>query len=54
MATLDVERVEEALRRLISDIDYDTHKSLDSDEETGEDHYPDLADDFMEYYEATA
>jgi hypothetical protein len=55
MAQLDPERVEKALRELISrDVDYDTHKYLECDEDEGKDHYPELADSFIDYYEADA
>jgi hypothetical protein len=43
-------RVERALRSLISDLDYDIHKSLESDEETGLDSYPDLTAEFISFY----
>ncbi|MEQ4566216.1 hypothetical protein [Paenarthrobacter sp. CAP02] len=51
MSNLDPARVDRALRLLISDIDYDTHKSLENDEETGEDSYPELVQDFIISYE---
>lgn len=35
--------VEAALRLVLSELDYDLHKSIESDEETGEDNYPLLA-----------
>ena len=43
---IDVKKVESALRSLISDLDYDMHKYLERDEETGEDHYPEIAENF--------
>lgn len=46
------EAVEAALRILMSHVDYDTHKYLECDEEGGSDHYPELAADFIGYYEA--
>lgn len=49
---LNPEHVEEALSRLIADLDYDTHKYLLCDEETGEDRYPELAADFIAEYKA--
>ena len=48
---LDPGSVEEALRHLIADVDYDTHKYLECDEDEGRDHYPDLAKDFARYYQ---
>lgn|GEM_PF-4122640 len=42
-AFLDDDPLEERLRTLIADLDYDLHKSLEADEETGEDRYPELA-----------
>ena len=47
---VDASAVESALRHLISDIDYDTHKSIEADEETGEDGYPELTESFIDYY----
>lgn len=52
MATLIHSRVDAALRALISDLDYDLHKNIECDEETGEDGYPDLVDEFVETYYA--
>ena len=49
-SVLDGKAVETALRDLISDLDYDLHKQLESDEETGEDAYPPLADAFRYFY----
>lgn len=48
--TLDRARVIRTLRYLIADLDYDLHKDLKSDEWTGEDHYPEIADKFIEHY----
>lgn len=48
---LDHAKVEAALRTLIGDLDYDIHKNLESDEESGEDRYPDLAAEFIGLYE---
>jgi len=39
-----------ALRRLISYLDYDLHKSIECDEETGDDNYPLYAEGFIRYY----
>lgn len=47
---LDVERVSSALQSIVSDVDYDLHKNLIWDEETGKNHYPELADDFVALY----
>lgn len=52
--SLDPERVEAALRELIAHVDYDTHKYIECDEETGEDRYPELVEDFIQYYEEAA
>jgi hypothetical protein len=37
----------EALKQIISDLDYDIHKSLECDEEDGTDRYPALAERFI-------
>lgn len=51
---LDLKKVEATLREFISgEVDYDIHKQFEHDEETGEDSYPDLAERFIEIYEAT-
>jgi hypothetical protein len=50
---LDPKRVDTALRDLISRLDYDTHKYLECDEDNGEDHYPELVEEFIDYYDAT-
>ena len=42
--------VEEALKCVIADVDYDTHKQLECDEEDGEDRYPALAERFTKLY----
>lgn len=47
---LDPERVDHALRHLIALLDYDIHKSLESDEQTGEDSYDDQVRIFIEAY----
>lgn len=49
---LDPQRVDKALRELISRLDYDTHKYLECDEDNGEDRYPDLTEEFIGYYES--
>ncbi|KQO98337.1 hypothetical protein [Leifsonia sp. Leaf264] len=51
-APIDRARAEKALRRTIAELDYDIHKSLESDEETGEDTYADWVDVFIDAYEA--
>lgn len=48
---LDPERVDAALRKLISLLDYDTHKYLECDEDNGEDRYPELVAQFIDSYE---
>ena len=48
---MDETKVEAALRQLIAHVDYDTHKYIECDEDDGEDHYPELAQDFMRYYD---
>lgn len=48
---LDHAKVEAALRTLIGDLDYDLHKHLQEDEESGVDRYPDLAAEFIGLYE---
>jgi hypothetical protein len=49
---LDPKRVDKAFRKLIRRVDYDTHKYIECDENSGKDRYPELAKDFIEYYEA--
>ena len=41
------EQLESALRLFISGIDYDIHKGYESDEETGEDTYWEVTEDFL-------
>lgn len=48
---LDREAVDKALRTVITWVDYDLHKSLERDEETGEDMYGEHVDRFIEVYE---
>ncbi len=45
------ERVETALRHTIATLDYDLHKSLECDEQTGEDTYDEVTNTFLEYFE---
>jgi len=52
--SLDPKRVEKALRELIANVDYDTHKYIECDEDEGLDHYPELAADFIDYYNETS
>lgn len=47
---VDEARVDYALRRVIERLDYDLHKSLECDEEGGEDTYPEWVDVFVEAY----
>lgn len=49
---LDPQRVDKALRELISRLDYDTHKYLECDEDNGEDRYPELVEEFIDYYDS--
>lgn len=44
--------VESALRTLMADLDYDLHKALECDEETGHDWYPGHAAVFAEALQA--
>ena len=39
--------LEKQLRAFVSDLDYDIHKNLECDEETEEDRYPELAENFL-------
>lgn len=48
---LDAARVERALRKVIAHLDYDLHKGLESDEETGEDTYGEVVARFVAAYE---
>lgn len=45
------ERVEAALRHTIATLDYDLHKSLESDEQTGEDTYDQVTGIFLDHFE---
>lgn len=47
-------QVEKALMHVISHIDYDQHKQLLSDEETGENTYGEWVDEFINAYNAAA
>jgi len=47
---LDPVRVQHALRKLITDLDYDLHKQIECDEETGDDSYPILVEGFINDY----
>ena len=47
---LDPELVEVALRAVIIEEDYDMHKYLECDEESGENRYPELVDTFIWAY----
>ncbi len=51
MSTLEPKFIEHALRALISDLDYDIHKSIDSDDEDSDTTYDDLVNDFIVAYE---
>ena len=51
MTQLDPAVVEAALRKFIADVDYDIHKAYESDEETGEDTYDELAETFIHYFQ---
>ena len=51
---LDHKKVEAALRKIIAQVDYDTHKYIECDEDSGEDRYPDLAAEFIGLYEVGA
>lgn len=52
--SLDPKRVDAALRATINDLDYDLHKSIECDEETGEDSYPILVEGFINDYNETS
>ena len=51
MSRLNPKRVEAALRSIVADMDYDLYKELASDEETGENHFPEYVADFIKIYE---
>ncbi|MEW1551397.1 hypothetical protein [Streptomyces tsukubensis] len=46
VAPPSVDDVESALRHFMAHQNYDQHKTLERDEETGENHYPQVARDF--------
>lgn len=48
---LDREAVDKALRTVLAWVDYDLRKSLERDEENGEDTYAEHVDRFMAAYE---
>ena len=45
---VNVADVEEALRSLLADLEYDLHKATEEHEETGEDGYPALAEQMFD------
>lgn len=49
--TLNPEAVDAALRQVIAHADYDLHKAIERDEETGEDTYAEHVDRFIKEYE---
>lgn len=50
-SALDPDVLEATLRSFISDLDYDLHKSIDEDEETNENRYPEQVEAFLAAYE---
>lgn len=48
--SLDRAAVDAALRRVVEFLDYDLHKQLERDEETGEDMYAEHVDRFITEY----
>lgn len=52
MNELNSSAVDYALRRVIALLDYDLHKALEHDEETGEDTYDGPVEQFISSYEA--
>ncbi len=52
MAELNKHAVRSALEDCMCSLDYDLHKSIECDEETGEDGYPELTDYFITCYQA--
>lgn len=50
MSELDPGRVDAALRHVISNLDYDIHKALERNEETGEDTYHEIVEQFTVAY----
>lgn len=51
LAPLDRKAVDAALRTVMTWVDYDLHKSLERDEETGQDTYGEHVDRFIATYE---
>lgn len=51
MTRLDPEAVGAALRKVIEFADYDLHKQIECDEETGEDTYAEHVERFIRHYE---
>jgi hypothetical protein len=51
---LNRDAVDAALRQVIAYADYDLHKALEHDEETGEDTYAEHVDRFIQVYERAA
>lgn len=51
LAPLDRKAVDAALRTVMTWVDYDLHKSLERDEETGQDTYGEHVDRFIAAYE---
>lgn len=50
VADLNRAAVDKALRQVIEHADYDLHKSIEQDEETGEDNYAEHVDRFITEY----
>jgi hypothetical protein len=51
---LDPKILDSALRDYVADLDYDIHKSIESGEEDGEDHYAEEVESFIRAYEHAA
>ena len=51
--SLNREAVDKALRQVVEFLDYDLHKQLECDEETGEDTYGEHVQRFIDAYERT-
>jgi hypothetical protein len=51
VSRLNRDAVEVALRNLLAHLDYDLHKSIERSEDTGENTYPEVVDDFISVYE---
>lgn len=54
MSTLDRSAVDAALRQVFSWADYDLHKGIECDEDTGEDTYGEHVDRFIAEYDKVA